>query len=133
MKTSYIEESSTQAKEKIREFVLFGKINVRVDHQPSANFSVRDALKKIEQTIPPHLVDNINNIYIGNYKDLKDREVDSIYYAGDIFISPRQEGEKDLIVDIIHEIAHGVEETYFNIIKNSGIEREFLGKRLVLK
>jgi hypothetical protein len=72
----------------------------------------------------------VDMIYVGKFKHLEDKEVNAIYSDGAIYLTNDQDDDKDLIDDIIHEIAHSVEDLYGHGIYDDGsIVREFLGKR----
>ena len=56
--------------------------------------------------------------------------INAMYMDGAIYITNDQDDDMDLIDDIIHEIAHSVEELYGHGIYDDGaIQREFLAKR----
>ena len=56
-----------------------------------------------------------------------------MYKDGAIYISPDQDNEEDLLDDIIHEIAHSLENEYRDVIYGDNtLESEFLGKRKTL-
>ena len=58
------------------------------------------------------------------------QEANAMYMDGAIYLTNDQDDDKDMIDDIIHEIAHSVEELYGHHIYDDGaIQREFLAKR----
>ena len=78
---------------------------------------------------------NIDAFYVGNFADFfkGDREFNAMYKDGAVYISPDQDDEEDLLDDIVHEIAHSLEEEYNSFIYGDGsLEAEFLGKRRTL-
>jgi len=84
----------------------------------------------IEDTIPAHLYEQVDAIYIGEFDELKEKDKKAAYMDGAIFVDNEHLSEQDLIENIVHEIAHAVEATYGNYIYSDGrVEREFLGKR----
>ena len=85
------------------------------------------------ELVPKHLKTNLDTIYIGDFKHLKDLEMQAMYMDSSIFLSNEIEEEAEIIDDIVHEIAHSVEEVHQEIIYSDGnIEREFLLKRKAL-
>ena len=69
-------------------------------------------------------------IYIGQFKQLIDRDINAMFEDGAIYLTNDQTNDKDMIDDIIHELSHANEETYAALIYADGkIENEFLGKR----
>tara|TARA_Y100000593_G_scaffold8428_1_gene15530 strand:- start:1109 stop:1786 length:678 start_codon:yes stop_codon:yes gene_type:complete len=86
--------------------------------------------KKIESLLPKTLFRNIEAIYIGNFDVLNSRGVNAAYTDGVIYLTNVQDDEADIIDDIVHEIAHAVEEMYgMHIYSDDRIESEFIGKR----
>lgn len=87
-------------------------------------------LRYIKSRVPINLFRGVDMIYIGQFSYLSDREVNALYMDGAIYLTNKQEDDKDIIDDIIHELAHSLEEIYGHLIYDDGrIEREFLGKR----
>lgn len=86
--------------------------------------------KFISSRLPSHLMSSIDVIYVGDFEMFKEKEVNALYQDGAIYVSNSQDNEEDMIDDIMHEIAHSVEEKYFGIIyDDQSIKKEFLGKR----
>ena len=72
----------------------------------------------------------VDIVYVGQFEDLKKREVNAIFEDGAIFVTNEQSSEMDLIDDIVHEIAHSIEKKYVDRIYGDGsLEREFKRKR----
>jgi len=93
-------------------------------------------LQRLEKLIPKHLTHNFEVIYVGSFDDFykNNRLFNAMYKDGAIYVSNVQDGEEDLVDDIIHEIAHSIEKEYDDIIYGDGLlEEEFLGKRRSLK
>jgi len=58
------------------------------------------------------------------------REYNAMYKDGAIYLSPDQDNERDLLDDILHELAHAVEKKHEDKIYGDGrLEREFVAKR----
>ena len=94
---------------------------------------IRNTLSNIEQKLPKNILSNIKEIFIGQFEELKRRQVQSLYESGAIFLSNEIEGEKELVLSIIHEMAHALEEIQRDKIYSDGlIEKEFLAKRTTL-
>ena len=87
-------------------------------------------LKYISQRIPSYLMRGVDMIYIGQFKQLKEREVNALFEDGAIYLTNEQDDDKDMIDDIVHEIAHSIEHLYGDRIYDDNLlVREFLGKR----
>ena len=114
--------------------LFFKNVDVYVLNPLPANFNLEFVLKKVEKTVPEHLVYGLESIYIGEFDDLEEKEFDALYKDGTIYATNKQEDEEDLIDDIIHEIAHLTEENLGHYIySDRKIIDEFLGKRARLQ
>lgn len=115
------------------EQTIFGTINVVQQQQMPDNINLNNILKKLQVIVPEHFVQNLDGIYIGEYEFLLKRDLNALYKDGVIYVLPEQDSEQDVYEDIIHEIAHCVEETYgMDIYEDGKIEQEFLRKRRAL-
>lgn len=94
------------------EQTVFGGVNVIQQEQLPDNININNILKKLEIAIPQHFIQNLDGIYIGTYSFLLDRQLNAQYKDGVIYVLADQDNEMDIYDDIIHEIAHCVEETY---------------------
>ncbi len=129
----YIAESSKKAQRDRKEHTLFNRISVQVTDSLPENINLKLVLSEIESKFPKHLIENIETIYIGNYKPLQDRQIDSMYVNGSIMITNNQPSNEELFGTFIHEFAHAIEEEYKESIYSDGLlSREFLAKRNTL-
>ena len=127
--TNYIKRSHRVLLE-IKETLFFDRINVYIKDPLPQDVSINNILKKIERLIPSRLASNIDIVYVGQFKDFVEREVNALYKDGALYISNDQDDENDAIDDIVHEIAHAAEEKYGSeIYGDDTLEREFLLKR----
>ena len=60
--------------------------------------------EKIDQLLPDHVLNLVDIVYIGDFAEFKDREIDAMYSDGAIYVSNNNGDENALIKDIIHEI-----------------------------
>ena len=95
-----------------RETTFFNSINVFIKDPLPENVPLNPVLRKVESIIPRHLVYNIDAVYVGQFKHLKEREINALYQDGALYISNAQDDVVDLLDDIIHEISHAAEEKY---------------------
>lgn len=127
----YITESSNKSKKEYKDVDIHGKPFIFT--QPFQNDINLDYVKqKVEKLTPEYFFDNVDAFYVGYAKDFfKDgREYNAMYKDGAIYLSPDQDNEKDLLDDILHELAHAVEKKYTQDIYGDGfLEREFVAKR----
>ena len=87
-------------------------------------------LRYIKSRVPYQLLRGVDMVYVGKFKNLEAKQANALYQDGAIYLTNDQDDDKDMIDDIIHEIAHSIEELYGHGIYDDGsVEREFLGKR----
>jgi len=122
-----IRRSNYASKER---YVFGGEVFVFVKDPLPKNFNLDFVLKKLQDIIPPHLIFDLDAIYIGNFDFLDDREYTATYKEGAIYVTNKQDNEKDMIQDFIHETSHMIEETNAaDIYNDKSLENEFLKKR----
>jgi hypothetical protein len=88
----------------------------------------------VEDSISSKFLRGVEGIYVGNFPELKDRNIQAFNKDGAIYLSSFEDFpdiSPDLIVrDIIHEIAHSVETNFYELIYGDfSIEREYVGKK----
>lgn len=129
----YIVESALRAQIDRKQYTLYDNILVHVENPLPRQVSVQNVLNKLKNSIPKHILRDLETIYIGDFKPLKDRQIDSMYLNGTIMVSNNHESEKALYNTLIHEFAHAVEEELRDFIYADGdLAREFLAKRNTL-
>ena len=122
----YIKESISQS----GIYYLNGEIPVWSDDPLPEHINLNAVLEKIETMLPSAYFRYIHAVKIGTYPEMINRELNAMYSDNVLYISNFQSDEEDMYDDIIHEIAHAVEEHNADLIY--GDERlmvEFLGKR----
>ena len=111
--------------------MLFGRIMIFIqDSLVSDVVNFDEIVEDLGRIVPPHLFENLDIIYIGQEKELIDRELEALYDSGAIYISNALAENIDYIENIIHENAHALEEAHGLAIYGDGkIQREFVAKR----
>ncbi len=111
----------------------FSQIEInQVDPLPD-NISVDNVISRLRKAIPHHLLRTIKSINIGQFEELRRRKIQAYYKDNSVFMTNHQVDESDMMDDIVHEIAHAVEEKYEELIYSDGlIEDEFVKKRMQL-
>lgn len=127
----YIKKSVKQSEKSRREYTLYGNVYVYVHDFLPENVDLVSVLETIENTLPAHMVNEIDTIFIGEFEALKAKSFTAMYESGAIYVSNEQDNESDMVDDIVHEIAHSLEYPYgWHIYSDNLIEKEFLKKRL---
>ncbi len=126
---SWIFESVKKSK-KMKDHYKLHNIDIFIKDPLPEDISVDFVLKYISQRIPHYLLKGVDMIYIGQFKQLVDRDINALFEHGAIYLTNIQDNDKDMIDDIVHEIAHSIEDLYGDLIYDDGqISREFLAKR----
>ncbi len=92
--------------------------------------SAKSTVSSLFRMVPKHLLRGIKSIHIGKFQFLKDRKLQAVYKDSSIYVTNEQESNADLLDDIMHEVAHAVEELYTELLySDESLEKEFLAKR----
>ena len=84
----------------------------------------------VEDQIPAHLLSEVEMIMIGWFDEFEERNINAFYSDGCLYVSNVQSNEEDMFDDIVHEIAHSLEEPYgYELYGDKKLENEFLSKR----
>tara|TARA_B100000123_G_scaffold32620_1_gene21804 strand:+ start:456 stop:1136 length:681 start_codon:yes stop_codon:yes gene_type:complete len=126
---SWITESAKRGSE-LRKHYTMHDIEIFIKDPLPPVIDADFIFKYIASILPAYLMTEVDIVYVGQFEDLKKREVNAIFEDGAIFVTNEQSSEMDLIDDIVHEIAHSIEKKYVDRIYGDGsLEREFKRKR----
>jgi len=113
-----------------RKHYRFNNLEVFVKDPLPENINLAQVVEEIEKKLPSFCLYGLDAIYVGDFADLRDREIVAKLADGAIYLSNAQKSNVDIATALIHEIAHNVENIFGADIYASGaIEDEFLGKR----
>jgi len=97
------------------------------------NIDIKKLGKFIVDIIPQKMFTVIDTIYVGSFDFLDEEGYSALYKDGAIFISNKQqESYSEILTDILHELAHSMEEKYSGEIYTKELVDEFVKKRIVL-
>ena len=123
----YIEISSKRAIKENKEKLLFNRAVVYIQDALPEGFDIAYVLEYIENKIPAHLAHLLDAVYVGEFPFLKERDLNALYEDGAIYTTNEQSNEEDMIDDIVHEMAHSVEQLAgTEIYADRDVEEEFL-------
>ena len=123
----YIKDSLGRQLRERKEYSLFNDVVVIIKDPLPQEVNMTLVIRQIEKRLPRNLASGIDAIYVGDFKELDTREVESVYLDGAIFISNRQENEEMMAASIVHEVAHSLEERFGEgIYGDSEIIDEFI-------
>ena len=125
----WITESASRGR-KLKDMYKVSGIDVYIKDRLPEEIDPEFVFRYINARIPFHLTTGIDIIYIGQFPEMREREINAYYEDGAIYVTNIQDEEMDMIDDIIHELAHAVERNNDELIYGSGsIQREFTAKR----
>ena len=117
----------------LKDHYVLHSIDIIIKDSLPENIDIEFVIKYITARIPQFLISGIDIIYVGQFKDLIDKQVNALYEDGAIYITNDQTDEMVMIDDIVHELAHAVENNFPDLIYGDGLlEDEFLKKRFQL-
>jgi len=132
MLMDYIQEKQKQLKSKSMDFYTPTGLHVYMQ-QPVDGVDVEEVIHKMETVLPQHFRDEIEMIIFGWFDEFEERNINAFYNDNAIYVSHLQDDAADLYDDLIHEIAHSLEEAYgYEIYADEDIKDEFLRKRKYL-
>ena len=125
----WIVESARRSKRLKDQYVMNG-IQVFIKDALPEHVNPDLVFEYVNSRIPHFLTSNIEMIYIGEFPEMKKRDINAYFENDAIYITNEQDDEMDIIEDIIHEISHAVEHYNQEFIYGDGaLQREFIAKR----
>jgi hypothetical protein len=125
----WVRESINRSK-KMRDYFNLNGVSVIIKDRLPDEVDLEFILNYISSRVPFYLTQNVEMIYIGQFPEMKERDINAYYENDAIYITNKQDDEMDMIEDIIHEISHAVEHYNGEFIYDSGaLQREFIAKR----
>ena len=111
-------------------YYLMGEIPVWSEDPLPEHINLRAVLDKIEEMMPAAYFRYVDAVKIGTFPEMIDRELNAMCSEGVLYISNFQASEEDMYDDIIHEMAHAVEDHNRELVYgDQRLMVEFLGKR----
>ena len=130
----FISDSSGRNKRNQKHLTIFGSVSLYIMEPLPENVNILEVIEILEDKIPRFLVTPVDAMYVGTFKEFKEKQINAMYRDGAIYVSSDQDNVSDMVDDIIHEVAHATEEINSREIYSDGeIQDEFLGKRERLK
>ncbi len=102
-------------------------IPVFVVNEPDPGVDIIAFCNEVESIIPQRLLSNIEVVYIGQFRELADRN--AVYINGAVYITSDEPTSFDMVENFIHEVAHSLEEQYGMMIYQEDLVSEFKAKR----
>jgi hypothetical protein len=125
----WINESIKRSK-KIRDQFMINNISVFIKDKLPDEVDGEFVFEYISSRIPFYLTKNVDVIYVGQFPEMIERDINAYFDNDAIYVTNEQEDEMDMIEDIVHEISHAVEHYNQELIYGDGaLQREFIAKR----
>ena len=125
-----IHDSNKRHIDEKRRYQLNRDIEIYVKDKPPKSVDMNKIIALIRDNIPALFLKKLKSVKIGQFDILKKRGISALHKDGHIYIDNNQDGEKNIIDDFVHEIAHCVEEQFSeDLYEDQKIINEFLGKR----
>ena len=102
-------------------------IPIFVVDPPEASADIPHFCAAAEECLPSNLLNNIDVIYVGVFKDLEGRN--AAFSNGGIYMSSLEPTSFDMLENFVHEVAHSLETNHGMEIYTDDLKQEFLGKR----
>ncbi len=100
------------------------------------NIDIEHILSLVEKIFmnDESLINSVDAIYIGQFKEFKEFSFNAMFHQGIIYITNEQDDVMDMLDDIVHEYAHAIEYKHeLEIYSDNKINKEFLSKRKILE
>ncbi len=133
MHIKHLKERLKRQQQKSFDFYTPSGIHVYFKDPIEGNVDIEAVVAKIESKIPLHLLSGIEMIIVGWFEEFDERSVNAFYDSGTVYVSNVQDNNEDIYDDIVHELAHSLEESHgYLIYGDNKIRNEFLQKRSYL-
>lgn len=131
----YIKTSaSTSLKNRNEYDLLKGQVPIVVINKLPPQIDFKKIISNLEKNIPSSMLKLIDGIYVGDFKELEERNIDAMFKDGVIYLSSFSNvdyASEELITrNICHELAHALEDVIgYEIYHDKKIENEFNAKK----
>ena len=134
MLIDYLKNTQANLIERLNNFYTPGGIHVYVkDALINDDIDVEEVVGRIEDIVPIHLLSEIEMIIIGQFEEFAEQDINAFYKDGTLHITNAEPDAKGMFDDIVHELAHSVENVYgYEVYADQKIKDEFLRKRKYL-
>jgi len=116
------------------EYYIFNKIPIFILKKFPSHINIKDIIQTLEKNIPKFLFNLIDGIYVGEFEELKNRNIQALFKDDAIYLSSFTDSpdvtEEIISRDIVHELSHAFEDKFGEgIYSDNRIENEFSEKK----
>tara|TARA_R110001583_G_scaffold7472_20_gene37022 strand:- start:8217 stop:8918 length:702 start_codon:yes stop_codon:yes gene_type:complete len=135
MLIKHLQEKQKKRQQQNSDFYTAAGLHVYIkDSVVDQNIDIESVVSKIENILPHAMLSEIEMILVGDFQEFHDRSISAAYKDGALYVSNIQSNEEDMIDDIVHEVAHSLEEPFgYEIYSDQKVKEEFLMKRAKLQ
>ena len=105
-------------------------IEVIIKDKIEQDVSIEKVLKIVTSKIPNHLTSNFKRLYIGDFENMREREIQAFYSNKSIYITNRLKNDEDLLDDLIHEIYYKDFNFFITVLSNDGFISNYFSNTL---
>jgi len=130
---SYIQEKTIMKsnKENKKMFKIINNVSLVISSPLSKNVDLDYVIGFLQKKIHQKFWNCIDGVYVIELPDFKQRNINAMFKDGVVYVTGNQDSSEDFLDDIVHELAHGIEEKHGNLIYgDKQIENDFLQKRV---
>lgn len=126
----YLKKSYEKNRQNPIDSLSIAGLRVYIKEPIIGDVDIQSCLQYIAERIPNKMISNVDSVVIGEFSFLKKRNAEGVFKSNTIYITNNQQSNESFIADIIHEIAHSLEERdQKELYDDKTIENEFLSKR----
>ena len=129
----YLTHSVKKSLRERKEYYLYD-IPIHIINSFPDHISISNILDDLRDAVPYEFFSGLDGIYVGEFPELRDREVQAILKDSAIYLSSYEQHpevtEEIIIKDIIHELGHLLENKFpYEVYGDNSIEKEYVGKK----
>ena len=130
---AYIVHSHNKTLKERKEYFLYN-IPVLILNPLPNHINIENVLSDLKDLVPYNLFNELDGIYIGEFPELKERDIHAMFKDDAIYLSSFSEhpdiDEYLIVGNIVHELGHLLEDKYhYEIYGDETIEKEYIGKK----
>lgn len=126
---NYIQKRNPMKNDKM--FKITNNVSLVITSKLSSNVDLEYVLNFLRTKIHQKFWNCVDGVYVAELPDFKRRNINAIFKDDVVYVTGKQDSSEDFLDDIVHELGHGIEEKYRDLIYGDGhLENDFLQKRV---
>ena len=129
----YLKNSFERSLKERKEYYLYD-VPVYILNPLPPHIDFNEVLEDLKSLVPYVFLEGLEGIYVGEFPELKDRDIQAMLKDGAIYLSSFKDlpgiTNEIIVKDIVHELAHLLEDRdYYEIYGDGTVETEYVGKK----